>query len=284
MDLATNQSGSFVQWPSTSPQNGWYLWKNGHTLQVFNNMTNPYTGLNNGCLQGLVFGVNIWGANCGCNFQTPGVPVPPGDFLCNGFPDTDPTSPTYNNDTPSTYTLVPNGSTAFEPSLNLPGLQCNLAFGNNPHESYDITCVNGSNAIFSVTMTPPAAGPYFTYNVGNGSQSATTTFTTQNSWVLVNPPTVKASCDDNCIDPSAAIPGSSRAGVFPYGATVCTSNPDPNPPCTNTADPYVLNKQFCAATAGSGCNFDRQPNAGQVFGGTLAVTYTGPATPPASCP
>lgn len=290
LDLGTNQSASFVQWPSSAPTNGWYLWKNGHTLQVYNNTTNPYTGKNNGCLQGLIFGVNVWGANCACNFTTPGVPVPAGSKMCNGFPNTDPTSPTYNSDTPASYTLLPNGSSAFEPTLNLPGLQCNQPYGNNPHESVDITCVNGSNAIFQVTITPPSGGPYFTYNVGNGNQTATSSITTQNSWVIVNPVAPpqplpqppRSSCDDNCIDQGN--PPFSRAGVFPYGATVCTTNPDPNAPCNTTADPYANYKQFCGAAAGSGCNFDRQPASGQVFGGTVAVTYIGPATPPPFCP
>lgn len=290
LDLGTNQQGTFVQWPTSAPTNGWYLWQNGHTLQVYNNMTNPYTGQNNGCMQGLIFAVNVWGANCACNFTTPGVPPPAGSQTCNGFPDTDHTSANYNSDTPATYTLLPNGSSAVEPTLNLPGLQCNLPYGNNPHEGLDITCVNGSNAIFQMAITPPAGGPYFTYNVGNGSQTATGTFTTQNSWVLVNPVTPpiplpappRPSCDDNCIDP--ANPPFSRAGVYPYGATVCVVNPDPTAPCNPAADPYAQNKQFCAAASGSGCNFDRAPATGQVFGGTVAVTYTGPATPPPFCP
>lgn len=168
--------------------------------------------------------------------------------------------------------VVPNGVNGGEPTLNLPGTINGASGGNaGTGEAFDITCVNGANSLIQATITAPslAVDPQlWTYDISQtigGGKS----YSTSNSWVYVS-----GQCDDNC--------SPERPGVFPFGCTQCNRFPDPGPPCG----------QFCAAANGlapnKGCLFSRSPNLTQSvtaqFGGTVEVSYTGPAHPPATCP
>jgi hypothetical protein len=167
---------------------------------------------------------------------------------------------------------VPNGVNQYEPTLNLPGTIGGNHVGGN--ETMDITCVNGANSILQVTINSPSATNLWTYDQSKTVPSGGS-ITSQNSWV-----NVAQKCDDNC---SITVGGvtTDRPFVYPFGCTQCNRLPDPAPPCG----------QFCAAQNGlppnTGCTIDRSPGSGietTQFGGTVLVSYLGPAIPPATCP
>jgi len=177
---------------------------------------------------------------------------------------------------------IPNGVSGFEPTINLPGTISGSSSGAGLNESWDITCVNGSNSLIQVQVTSPSSGalPWFYDNnkqVGPGASLVTAC-----SWV-----SVALKCDNNCFLTSAkGLPIGDRPGVFPFGCSQCNIYKDPGPPC----GPAGIG-QFCAALNGlppnNGCNFQRTPNASNIqtqqFGGTLLCTYLGPANPPSVC-
>jgi hypothetical protein len=266
---------SLVQF--SNPAIGWFTLKRGQRVQFLNTAVNPYTGKQNYCLQGTIFGFGQNSATCPDGIT--GAPA--------GFPNTVP-GPAFNSPVVPPIPL-PNGSTGFEATLNLPGTINGQQFGGQ--EACDITCVNGANCTLSVQLVPPAGGPYWQGAVGYGSQKTLSTpYTFKNSWV-----DFKNRCDNNCIDPAT---GSARPGVFPYGCTQCNKFPDPAPPCVNSTTAPGVPGQFCAAKNGlpgnTGCQFARIPQRrtnqnppnlqANIFGGTIICTYIGPLSPPGTCP
>jgi hypothetical protein len=273
IDLTVN--GSPTPFTPCVGQHGWVMLKRGHRVQILNVGINQYTGQPSACLQGLVVGFGHFGAICpdfGAVAKTDFIVTTPG--------------PSFNN---VVKVPLPNGSNAFECTLNLPGTVkgkstiTNAAGAIVPaptQEAVDITCVNGANCTLQVQVTPPATGPFWQQD-GN-STNFRSTFTIQNSWV-----DIANKCDNNCIDPRT---GFARPGVYPYGCTECNVMPDVAPPCTggpaNTA-------QFCAAKNGmslrNGCKITRNPpvlgsTSVQRFGGVIQVNYLGPLSPPGTCP
>jgi hypothetical protein len=252
--VENGQSTPFRQFGAATQ--GWFALKRGHRVQIVNIKKDPYTGQNNGCLQGLVIGFGQFGNSCpGNTLQTvPAFPDP-----ITGLPISPPI-------------LLPNGSNSFEPTLNLPHKIKNQPGGGNI-ESVDISCVNGANSTIQVQLTPPANGPYWVYNggtTGGGNMTFKTTTSGQNSWV-----NIAGKCDNNCLDPATNAP---RPGVYPYGCTMCNVANDPNAPCR---------QQFCHVNNGlpnnTGCGFNRGPIGNQQFGGDIVVNYMGPLSPPPSC-
>jgi hypothetical protein len=167
----------------------------------------------------------------------------------------------------------PNGINQFEATINLSGTVSNNPVGHP--EASDITCVNGANAIFQVTITAPVGDPMLWTYDATKTIPAGGSVTSENSWV-----NVAGKCDDNCSQVVGGVT-TDRPWVYPFGCTQCNRLPDPAPPCG----------QFCAAQNGlppnSGCLVQRSPNGTtqtQEFGGTIAVNYVGPAIPPATCP
>jgi hypothetical protein len=152
----------------------------------------------------------------------------------------------------------PNGVNQAEATLNLPNA--------GSQEACDISCVQGCNSTLQMVITPPAGGPY--WYLGNDTTPITTTTSTQNSWV-----DVANKKDDNCKFASGPNAGKPIPGVFPFGCTTCID--DPSPPC---------GPAFCIPAWGNtqGCQYNRNPEAGQVFGGTVQFNYLGPLSPPAS--
>jgi hypothetical protein len=270
-----------------TPVQGFFVLKRGHRVRIYNAGINPYTRLPSNCLQGMLIGFGQVPNSC-----------PDGFSGGTAFPDSRP-GPNFGNDV-SPMIPLPNGSNAFEVTLNLPGTVKGLtsvaAVG--PHaggpaptaESIDISCVNGANAKMVGVLTPPAGGPYWVIDngpAGGGLKSFKTATTFKNSWVNYD-----KQCDDNCIDKVTRL---ARPGVYPYGCTQCNTVPDPGPPpCGSAASGTVQNPtpgtgQFCAAKNGlppnNGCGFNRGPvQAGvQKYGGTVQVNYLGPLTPPIAC-
>lgn len=178
---------------------------------------------------------------------------------------------------PNTGLGIPNGVNQAEPTLNMPGTIGGVTSAlAGVGESCDITCLNGANALIQLAITPPSAAidpQLWTYDVSQ-TVPASSTFTTENSWVLYAPPgSQNPGCDDNC--------SPERPAVYPFGCSQCNKFPDPAPPCG----------QYCASANGlapnTGCNISRSPNlnnpVGQQYGGTVQYTYMGPAIPPSSC-
>lgn len=288
---------------------GWFLLPRGQRIQVLNVGTNQYTGLPSACLQGLNFGFGAFSATCpDSTAVTPITSV----TNWNQVPITTP-GPTFNS---ATRIPLPNGTTGFEATINLPGTVKGSSYIQNPgcaygpgptylpqnctagstvactptacppyvslgsaQEAIDITCVNGANCTLGVQVTPPSTGPFWVFSGTTVLNKSTVSF--QNSWV-----DVKNKCDNNCVDPRT---GLARPGVFPYGCTQCNIFNDPKSPCTGAGTPGP-NSQFCAAknnlAPNSGCLLVRNPMVAgsQKFGGTIQVTYMGPLTPPGTCP
>jgi hypothetical protein len=248
---------------------GWFILKRGAKAQLINNLKNPYTGKLSSCLQGFNITFN---AAFACPDSLGGG---------NSVPNTV-AGPSFNQPVTPTPPL-PNGSNAFEGSLNMPGTSGGAFFSGALNEAIDISCVNGANSTLVCTVTPPAGGPYWSVLAGargGGNLTLTRAFTTRNSWV-----DVANECDANCVDPAT---GFARPGVYPFGCTQCNVFPDIAPPCGG--------KQYCAAKNGAvgnnGCGFARGPRNVQsgsnppqpTFGGTVQVTYLGPLSPPGTCP
>jgi len=168
---------------------------------------------------------------------------------------------------------VPNGVNQYEPTLNLPGTVGGTVVGGN--ETMDITCVNGANSVIQVTINSPAINNQWTYD-STKTIPLGGSLTSANSWVKAG----AGGCDDNCKVTVGGVT-TDRPFVYPFGCTMCNIFPNPVFTCG----------QFCAAQNGLpanvGCTIDRSPGSGietTKFGGTVLVTYLGPATPPATCP
>lgn len=267
VDIATGSVTSLTQFGN--PSQGWFNLKRGQKLQILNVGINPITKQVSSCLQGTLFGFGQVGNSC-----------PDFGGAGTAFPVTTP-GPLFNTPA-SPAPALPNGSCAFEATLNLPGTAGGLrTVGTTAvplNEAIDISCVNGSNCKLLVTVTPPVNGPF--WNAGlSAAQGGIKTFKTATTFgnSFVN---LAMNKDDNCVDPST---GYARPGVYPYGATQCNRYPDPAPPCTaGTAMNPRLPAQICAARNGlapnNGCGFNRAPAVTgiQQFGGTIQVNYMGP--------
>ncbi|MBY0552460.1 MAG: hypothetical protein K2W95_34585 [Candidatus Obscuribacterales bacterium] len=268
LDIATGVQGTLTQFGN--PSQGWFILKRGQKLQLLNVGLNPITKQVSSCLQGTLFGFGQIGNSCP-DF---------GPVAQTAFPNTTP-GPGFNTAKVPGVNL-PNGSNAFEATLNLPGTAGGVkVVGTTPvplNEAIDISCVNGANCKLLITVTPPANGPFWTAGLAaaqGGIKTFRTATTFGNSFV-----NLALRKDDNCVDPST---GYARPGVYPYGATQCNRYPDPAPPCTagTALTPYVP-AQICAAKNGlapnNGCGFNRAPavTGVQQFGGTIEVKYLGP--------
>ena len=254
-----------------TPAQGWFILPAGHRVQVINMALNPTTRMVSSCFQGVLFGFGQVGNSCP-------------DFAATAqtaFPVTSP-GPLFN--TPiSPGIKLPNGSNAFEASLNLPGTVGGATTVSGVKvpvaEGMDISCVDGANSLLEVSMTPPVAGPYWNTLLSSAQGGLTyykTTTTMANSTV-----DIAKKIDKNCVDPAT---GYARPGIFPYGCSQCNTYPDPKPPCfQGQVQGYPA--QICAAKNGlvpnNGCLFNRSPlvTGIQKFGGTVQVTYLGPAIP-----
>lgn len=274
-DLTTNGTEQpLVPFGASPAPSGWFRVPRGHRVQLYNIGINPYTRKRSACLQGFVMGFNQFGNECP-------------DALSGGiqFPNTTP-GPLFNQ---ATIPPLPNGSNAFEPTLNLSGTLGGVV-GGATAEGMDISCNKGANCIMNVSLIPPAGGPYWQTDLGprgGGKKTFTSVTSFQNSWV-----DFAHKCDDNCVDPKT---GLARPGVFPYGCSQCNVLPDPVPSCGS-------GQQFCAAknglpiagsasgAVGTGCSYTRAPilvqgsQAMMRFGGTVQVNYLGPLSPPLSPP
>jgi hypothetical protein len=254
--------------PFGTQASGWFVLKAGHKCQLLNVGINPVTRQVSSCFQGTIFGFGQFGNQCP-------------DFGGSGtsFPNTN-KGPNFNNPVVPVVAL-PNGSISFEATINLPGtVNGATTVGTKAvptAEAFDLSCVNGANSQLTVTVTPPANGPYWTTILstaqGGVKQFRTATNVGPNSWV-----DIAHKKDNNCVDPAT---GYARPGVYPYGCSQCNTYPDPAPPCsTGTV------KQVCSAKNGlpanNGCLFNRSPLVAgvQKFGGTIQVTYQGPIAPP----
>lgn len=265
---------------------GWFILKAGQKAQILNVGINPVTRQVSSCFQGVLLGFNQIGNQCADRFNATTTTPPlcgtaPTFYVPTQFPNTVP-GPTFNQ-AKSPPNCLPNGSNAFEFTLNMPGtINGQTTYNGTPapsQESIDISCVNGANCKLTVQITPPAAGPYWQTNLGPalGGVKFFRTFTQfgPNSWVNVN-----GKKDDNCVDPAT---GYARPGIFPYGCTICNVYPDGKAPCGAPSSPFG---QFCAAKNGlpanNGCGYARSPLVAgiQRFGGTVQVTYLGPISPP----
>jgi hypothetical protein len=252
---------------------GWFRLPRGHRIQIFNIGINPYTGQRSACFQSMNMGFGQVGNNCP-------------DSLSGGTPSPNTkVGPGFNQNI-SPPAPLPNGSNAFEPTLNLPGTVAGAFNGSGTAENIDISCVKGANARINVSLIPPVGGPYWQTNLGpqgGGVKTYTTTTSFGNSWVdFAN------QCDDNCVDPKTGI---ARPGVYPYGCSQCNMLPDPAIQCGQAS---VV--QFCGAaknglpiqnnTTGTGCLYTRKPKVVNGnpslarFGGTVQVNFLGPLSPP----
>ncbi len=266
-----------------TPTAGWFTLPAGQKAQIINMGINPYTRQVSSCLQGMVMGFNQFGNQCADPFNGVaggGAPNCSGSKPTN-FPNTV-AGPTFNQAV-SPPACLPNGSNAFEFTLNLPGTIAGQKVFNGTtaptQEATDISCVNGANSKLTVQITPPAGGPYWSTNLGPALGGVKFfTGTTQfgpNSWV-----NIAGKKDDNCVDPTT---GWARPGIYPYGCTICNVLPDAKAPCL---PPPASSSQFCAAknglSANNGCGYARNPLVPgiQKFGGTLQVNYYGPLQPP----
>jgi hypothetical protein len=253
--------------PFGTPVKCWFKLKRGQKVQLVNLGLSPKTKQPTYCLPGLTVGFGQIPYSCADTSTQPSGRT--------AFPDTKP-GKNYNQ---LIYPALPNGSTGVEATLNMPGTFNGQAQpGLTTNEAVDITCLAGANCTLVGQLIPPAAGPYWTTDMGpkgGGAKRFKSPVSFQNSWVDVR----TAGCDDNCVDPKT---GLARPGVYPYGCSQCNEFPDKAPQCTGK--PYP--DQFCAAKNGlpwnNGCNFTRSPlvNGVQKFGGTFLVTYKGPLSPP----
>jgi hypothetical protein len=266
----------------TNTATGWFLLKRGHTVQMYSTSVNPLTGQPTYCLQG--FNIGFQGQSAAC------------PLLSMPFPNTT-VGPQFNQDvskyaSPPAVTLPKNGVNGFEGSINLTGIESTTHVYTPAPEAVDITCLGGANSKLTAQITPPAGGPFWTFQAGpkaGGNLTYTRTATFQNSWVKIVSGNPAAGCDDNCVDPRT---GLARPGIFPYGCSTCNAYPDPAPPCgIKQGKPYA--SQFCAARnflpsppGGEGCQLNRNAptGTGQKFGGTIKLVYYGPITPPTTCP
>lgn len=267
LDITANaQPASLVQFGT--PASGWFILRRGHRVQLLNVGLNQITRKVSSCFQGVKIGFGQIGNQC-----------PDAGGVFTSFPDTRP-GPNFNNPVNPPIAL-PNGSNSFECTINLPGTvngATSVAGTAVPvAEAVDISCVNGANSLLQVTLTPPPGGPYWstllsTAQGGVKFYTSTTSFG-PNSWVDIN-----RRRDDNCVDPRT---GYARPGIYPYGCSQCNTFPDPAPPCKGAKV-----AQICYARNGlpanNGCLFNRSPlvTGVQRFGGTMLVTYSGPAAPP----
>jgi len=193
---------------------------------------------------------------------------------------------------------APNGIDVFEAVLNLPQTSNNGMTSSPGNEAIDLSCVNGANTIIEMTINAPASNTTELWQYDGTvttpkTIAAGSSLSSQNSWVLVSPANGGVGCDDNCVLPGATAPNLDRPWVYPYGCTFCNEYPDNNPssphPCGAVG--VAGGGQFCAADNGlpnnTGCGANRAPVTTNIqtqkFGGTLLVTYLGPAMPPVNC-